>query len=81
MFGGSLLSLGHKETFTNSGTIGNHAVNNGDLFVFTAFIYSTEFCWVSELPHLSETVTALGQKEMKQCVREKKIIRRQTWNV
>lgn len=47
----------------NSGTISNHAVNNGDLFVFTAFIYSSEFCRVSELYHLRETVTALGPQE------------------
>lgn len=60
LFGRFLLSLGHIETFINSGTIGNHAVNNGDLFVFTVFIYSSECCRVSEMPHLSESVTALG---------------------
>lgn len=32
-----------------------HVLTNGDLFVFTAFIYSSEFCWVSELLHLHET--------------------------
>lgn len=32
-------------------------------FVFTTFIYSSEFRLVSELPHLSETVTALGQRK------------------
>lgn len=41
--------------------------------VFTAFIYSSEFCWVSELPHLRETVVALGPpKNTQSNVLEKK---------
>lgn len=81
MFGGFLLLLGHIEAFMNSGTISNHAVNNGDLFVFTAFIYSSEFCRVSELSHLHETITALGPKRRWSDVLEeskKQNIRRQT---
>lgn len=63
MFVGLLLLQGHIETFINSGTIDSYAVNSGDLFVFSAFIYSSEFCWVNELPHLHETVTALGPSQ------------------
>lgn len=72
LFGGFLLSLGRLGTFINSGTIGNHAVDNGDLFVFTAFIYSPEFCQVSELPRLREAVTALGPgKRSAMCLRSR----------
>lgn len=72
MFGGFLLSLGRLGTFINSGTVGNHAGNNGDLFVFTAFIYSSEFCRVSELPHLREAVKALGpRKRSAMCLRSR----------
>lgn len=38
----NFLSVILSKTFMNSGTIGNHAVDNGDVFVCTAFIYSSE---------------------------------------
>lgn len=52
----------HK-TFINSQTLGSHIVNNENLFVCTAFIYSSESCQVSESPHPSKAVTTLGQSE------------------
>lgn len=47
----------------NSGSLGNRAVNNGDLFVCTAFIYSFESWFL----HLSEADTIPTPKQRVTC--------------
>lgn len=77
LFGGFLLLLGHIQTFINSGTIGNHAVNNNwNLFVFTAFIYSSVgsvscLTWVKLLQHwaLKKSNVLEKKKQKKQNTR------------
>lgn len=69
LFGGFLLPLGHIETFINSGAIGNHAVDNGDLFCIYRFYL---FLWGLlgrrvVLQHWAEII-----KKMERCLKTEK---------